>query len=46
MTAWHTSLEHVDAVVLRRDNSLFAIAASDHKGEALDKAVESFAFID
>ncbi len=45
-TSWHAPLEYVDSVVFRRGNVVYAIAAVDHKREALDKAIEHFVFID
>ena len=45
-TSWQATLENVDVVVFDRGNSVYAIATVDHLEQALNKAVESFAFID
>jgi hypothetical protein len=45
-TSWHAPLEHVDVIVLNRDNTLVAIASVDHGDAALEKAIDGFSFVD
>lgn len=45
-TSWQAPLEHIDVVVFTRENAVYALAAADHRGEALDELTRGFSFIE
>lgn len=44
--SWHAPLEHVDSVVFTFGNAVYALAAADHQGVALDELTRGFSLIE